>query len=164
MASTPIIPDLNEDPRIFDSIIPDLNEDPNIFDFNASVNTSIPASFIDTAKGKRLTNLEKKQICHMLSLNYNNNKLKKGIIKKIASDYAVSRMTIYTIWKEVLQSIKIGEHPNVQRKYKGGNHGYVLDLQQLPHIGKNKLQRLGQLPKVLTAPLDVVEKQLNNLL
>ncbi|KAK1397890.1 hypothetical protein POM88_007753 [Heracleum sosnowskyi] len=130
MAAASIIPDLNEDPRIFDSIIPDLNEDPSIFDFNAFVNTSIPASFMGTAKGKRLTNLEKKQICHMLSLNYNNNKLKKGTVKKIASDYAVSRMTISTIWKEVLQSIKIGEHPNVQRKYKGGNHGYVLDLQQ----------------------------------
>ncbi|KAK1395335.1 putative tRNA N6-adenosine threonylcarbamoyltransferase, mitochondrial [Heracleum sosnowskyi] len=52
MAATSIIPDLNEDPRIFDSIIPDLNEDPNIFDFNAFVNTSIPASFMDTAKGK----------------------------------------------------------------------------------------------------------------
>ncbi|KAK1384376.1 hypothetical protein POM88_022111 [Heracleum sosnowskyi] len=142
MVATSIIPDLNEDPRMFDSIIPDLNENPSIFDFNAFVNTSIPASFMGTAKGKMLTNLEKKQICHMLSLNYNN-KLSKGTIKKIAFDYVISRMTISTIWKEILKH--------------DGNNNY-----KLPHIGKKKLQRLGQLPKVLTAPLDVVEKQLNN--
>ncbi|KAK1394994.1 hypothetical protein POM88_014050 [Heracleum sosnowskyi] len=146
MAAASIIPDLNEDPNIFDStlpdlnedpsiyhsIIPDLNEDPTIFDIDASLDTSNHASFISTAKGrKRLTNLEKKQICHVLSLNYNDNKLNKGTINKIASDYAVSRMTISKIWKEVLQSIKVGEQPNVQRKYTGSNKGYVLDLQQV---------------------------------
>ncbi|KAK1359886.1 hypothetical protein POM88_044360 [Heracleum sosnowskyi] len=145
MAAASIIPDLNEDPNIFDStlpdlnedpsiyhfIIPDLNEDPTIFDIDASLDTSNHASFISTAKGrKRLTNLEKKQICHVLSLNYNDNKLNKGTINKIASDYAVSRMTISKIRKKVLQSIKVGEQPNVQRKYTGGNKGYVLDLQQ----------------------------------
>ena len=100
----------------------------------ASINTWIPTSIMGPAKGKRLTNLEKDQIVHLLSINYNNNKLKKGMISKIASEYAVSRMTISNIWKVVLQSIKIGEHPNVQRKYKGGNQGYVLDLEKVRSI------------------------------
>ncbi|XP_074347326.1 uncharacterized protein LOC141686174 [Apium graveolens] len=38
----------------------------------------------------------------------------------------------------------------------GGNNNY-----KLPHIKKGKLARRGQLPNVLTAPLDIVEKALD---
>ena len=60
--------------------------------------------------------------------------LKKGTISEIVSEFGVSRMTISKIWKVVLQSIKDGEDPNVQRKYKGGNQRYVLNLQQVQSI------------------------------
>ena len=58
------------------------------------------------AKEKRLSNLERNQIMHTLSINYNNEKLKKGMIKKIASDYGVSRVTISILWQKVLQAKK----------------------------------------------------------
>ena len=39
---------------------------------------------------------------------------------------------------------------------QGDNNNY-----KLPHIGKKRLERLGELPTQMTTPLDVVEKALN---
>ncbi|XP_074378409.1 uncharacterized protein LOC141719949 [Apium graveolens] len=96
-------------------------------------------AFLDTliqppAKVRRLSNLERNQIVHILSINYNNQKLKKGIINKIASDYGVSRVTISKLWQKVLQSTKKGEVPNVQTNYKGGSQGILLDLEKVRSI------------------------------
>ncbi|KAK1400924.1 hypothetical protein POM88_000529 [Heracleum sosnowskyi] len=93
------------------------------------------SSFVGgTTKGKSLKNSEKKEIVHKLSLDYNNNMLKRGSINILATDYGVSRITIDNIWKEVQQSIKDGEQPNADRKYKGGNQKYVFDLEKVRSI------------------------------
>ncbi|KAK1383662.1 hypothetical protein POM88_021397 [Heracleum sosnowskyi] len=105
------------------SLLLDLNEDP-ISDLNE----------IPTAKGKRLTNLEKDQIVHILILNYNNNKLGREMMKQIASKYEVTRLVISQIWKATLQAIKGDERPNVHRKYKGGNKSKVFDLEKVSSI------------------------------
>ncbi|KAK1359207.1 hypothetical protein POM88_043681 [Heracleum sosnowskyi] len=107
----PLLLDLNEDP------IPNLNE--------------VPYTVTCPAKGKRLTDLEKDQIVRILILNYNNDKLGRGMIKQIASKYEVTRLVISQIWKATLQAIKGDEHHNVHRKYKGGNKSKVFDLEKI---------------------------------
>ncbi|KAK1375824.1 hypothetical protein POM88_032017 [Heracleum sosnowskyi] len=107
------------------SLLLDLNEDP-ISDLN-----EVPPAVTCHAKGKRLTNLEKDQIVHILILNYNNDKLGRGIIKQIASKYEVTRLVISQIWKTTLQAIKGYERPNVHRKYKGGNKSKVFNLEKV---------------------------------
>ncbi|KAL1809333.1 hypothetical protein ACET3Z_026323 [Daucus carota] len=123
------------------SIFPDLGEVQNGEHFN----TSMSSSGVATAKRKRLTNLEKRDIVHRLSLNFSNGKLQRGSINTLATDFGVSRITIYTIWKDVQQAIKDGkmELPSVDRKYKGGNMTYVFDLEK-----PKKLSRLGIFMKI----------------
>lgn len=53
--------------------------------FNTSTNNSMSSSVECTAKSKRLTNSKKREIVHGLSLNYNNNKLKRGSINILAT-------------------------------------------------------------------------------
>ena len=105
---------------------PNVGEDPR----GAFLDTLIQAP----AKVRRLSNLERNQIVHALSINYNNQKLKKGMINKIASDYGVSRVTISKLWQKVLQSTRKGEVPNVQTNYKGGSQGILLDLEKVRSI------------------------------
>ena len=114
------------------SIFPDLREVQNGEHFN----TSTSSSGVTTAKKKRLTNLEKKDIVHRLSLNFCNGKLQRGSINTLATDFGVNRITIYTIWKDVQQAIKDGkmELPSVDRKYKAGNMTYVFDLEKVTSI------------------------------
>lgn len=107
------------------SIFPNLREDPSKVGFTISINNSIPASIMGTKKGKRLTDLEKNQIVYVISINHNNNKLKNGMINKITSKYAVSKITISWIWRVILQSIKNDEQPITHKKYKGNNQRYV---------------------------------------
>lgn len=83
---------------------------------------------------RRLTNAEKKHLAYLLSLNCNNNKLKHGFIKKLASDFNISRITLWSIWKVVLKGIKEGVVPDVDRKYKGGKKTYSLDLEKVRSI------------------------------
>ena len=75
------------------SIFLDLEEVQNGEHFN----TSMSSSGVATVKRKRLTNLEKRDIVHRLSLNFCNGKLQKGSINTLATDFGVSRITIYTI-------------------------------------------------------------------
>ncbi|XP_074323258.1 uncharacterized protein LOC141660192 [Apium graveolens] len=97
--------------------------------------SSISASGQSTTKRKRLTNSNKSDIVHMLSLDFNNNKLKSGSINTIVTDYGVSRITISKIWKDVGQAIKDGkELPNVDRKFKGGNMKYIFNLEKVRSI------------------------------
>lgn len=85
---------------------------------------------MQTATNKRLTNKEKRQLAQILSLNFNNNKLKHGLIKRLASDFKISRITVYNIWKVVLKSIKDGILLDVDRKYKGRKRINGLDLER----------------------------------
>lgn len=58
----------------------------------------------------------------------------------------VTHSTLNYVWLSLMNCMtEILKH--------GGNNNY-----KLPHIGKGRLKRLGQLP---TAPLDLVEKVLN---
>ncbi|KAK1390664.1 hypothetical protein POM88_018842 [Heracleum sosnowskyi] len=102
--------------------------------FNTTAYTINPTSNVLTAKQKRLKASEKKQIAYLLSLQYNNNQLKRGLIKKLGFDFGVSRTTISNIWNVVLEAIKEGVVPNVNRKYKGGNKRHIMDLEKVRQI------------------------------
>ncbi|KAK1381046.1 hypothetical protein POM88_027791 [Heracleum sosnowskyi] len=131
----PFLLDLNEEP------IPDLNEVP-------------PATC--PATRKRLTNLEKDQIVHILIFNYNNDKLGKGIIKQIASKYEVTWLVISQLWKATLQAIRGDEHPNVHRKYKGSNKSKVFNLENVSSISLHLRTNIRTLACQLNAPKSTV--------
>ena len=61
----------------------------------------------------------------------------------------VSHSTLNYVWLSLMNCMtEILKH--------GGNNNY-----KLPHMGKEKLQRLGLLPTQISAPLYIVEKVLN---
>lgn len=126
--------------------------------FNASSTTFSLSPGVITAKNGRLSNIQKRQITYILSLNYNDNKLKYGMIKKVALDYYVSRITICTIWKAVLKSIKEGVLPDVDRKYKGANKRYALDLEQVKSIPLHLRTNIRTLTCQLSAPKSTVHR------
>ncbi|XP_074279431.1 uncharacterized protein LOC141604819 isoform X3 [Silene latifolia] len=100
----------------------------------------IPSPVIQP-KQKRLTNLEKNQICQSMTLNFQGRKLKHGLINQLSTDYGVTRVTISRIWKMVRTQVKGGQVVNLNRKYKGSISRYK------GSISKSKQKRLTNLEK-----------------
>ncbi|XP_074362072.1 uncharacterized protein LOC141702269 [Apium graveolens] len=120
-----------------------------------------PAHYFDTSSApvqKRLTNVEKKQLANLLSLNFNNNKLKHGMIKKLAADFSISRITVYKIWKVVLKAIKEGILPDVERRYKGKINKFAIDLEKVTSIPLHLRTNIRTLSCQLGASKSVVHR------
>ncbi|KAK9698104.1 hypothetical protein RND81_08G082700 [Saponaria officinalis] len=60
-------------------------------------------------KRKRLTNKERREIQHALTLNFNNGQLKHGIMKALAMEYEVQRWAIQRLWSNISRQIKDGK-------------------------------------------------------
>ncbi|KAK9742440.1 hypothetical protein RND81_03G173200 [Saponaria officinalis] len=85
-------------------------------------------------KGKRLTNKERREIQHALTLNFNNGRLKHGIMKALAMEYGVQRWAIQRLWSNISRQIKDGKVPSIDRQFKGAKPSLNIDLEKVRNI------------------------------
>ncbi|KAK9714173.1 hypothetical protein RND81_06G076600 [Saponaria officinalis] len=85
-------------------------------------------------KGKRLTNKERREIQHALTLNFNNSRLKHSIRKALAMEYGVQRWAIQRLWSNISRQIKDGKVPSIDRQFKGAKPSLNIDLENVRSI------------------------------